>query len=75
MKLVKQFAIAASAFALTANPVLAADAKTAPARAAAPIGQSEQLFDSDGSGWILWALLGIAIAVGLVLALDDPASP
>jgi hypothetical protein len=75
MKLVKHLAIAASAFALTANPVLAADAKTAPARAAAPIEQSEQLFNNDGDGWILWALLGIAVAVGLVLALDDPASP
>ncbi|MFM5895800.1 MAG: hypothetical protein ACKOQM_15415 [Novosphingobium sp.] len=75
MKLVKHLAIAASAFALTANPVLAADAKTAPARAAAPMEQSEQLFSNDGDGWILWALLGIAVAVGLVLALDGPASP
>lgn len=76
MKLFKHLALAATAFALTANPVLAADAKTDPARAAAPVGQTEQLFgeDEDG-GWILWALLGVAVAVGLVLVLDDPASP
>lgn len=75
MKLMKHLAVAAAAFALTANPVLAAGTTAEQARAAAPVAQSEQMFDRDGDGWILWALLGIAVAVGLILALDKPASP
>lgn len=75
MKFVRHFALAASAFALSATPVLAADAKADLARAASPIEQSEQLGDEEGGGWILWALAGIALAAGLVLLLDDPASP
>jgi hypothetical protein len=76
MKLAKHLAFTVAAFALTANPVLAADARMDAARAAAPVAQSEQLFgDEDGGGWLLWALAGIALAVGLVLVLDNPASP
>ena len=76
MKLVRHIALAASAFALSATPVLAADAKADLARAASPVGQTEQVGDDEeGGGWILWALAGIALAAGLILVLDDPASP
>ena len=76
MKLAKHVAFAVAAFALTANPVLAADGRMDAARAAAPVTQSEQLFgDENGGDWLLWALIGIALAVGLVLVLDNPASP
>lgn len=77
MKFLKQLVFATSAFAMTAGPALAADAKAVPARASAPIGQTEQMADDEGGGggWILYALLGIAIAAGLILLLDKPASP
>jgi hypothetical protein len=75
MKFIKNLAFAATAFALTANPVLAAEGQSNPTRAATPVDQSEQLFGEEGSDWLLWALLGIAVAVGLVLVLDEPASP
>lgn len=75
MKLAKHVAIAVAAVALTANPVLAADARMDAARAAAPVAESEQLFGDEDGGWLLWALAGIALAVGLVLVLDGPASP
>lgn len=77
MKMTNKMMAAAAAFALTATPALAAgNAQAAPAREAAPVAQSEQLFgDEDGGGWLLFVLLGAAAVVGLILALDDPASP
>ena len=75
MKLWKPLVVAVSALSLTATPVLAANAKADQARAAVAAGQSEQLFDSEGDDWLIYALLGIALAVGLFFALDDPASP
>jgi len=76
MKFMKHLVVAVSAFAMTASPALAADSSANQARAAAPVAQTEQLDDEDGGGgWILYALLGIALAAGLILALDDPASP
>lgn len=76
MKLMKHLVVAASAFAMTASPAFAADSNVDQARASTPVAQTEQLEDEDGGGgWILYALLGIALAAGLVLALDDPASP
>lgn len=77
MKFLKQLVLATSAFAMTAGPALAADAKAVPARVGSPIAQTEQMSDDEdgGSGWILYALLGIALAAGLVLLLDKPASP
>lgn len=77
MKLLKHLVFATSAFAMTAGPALAADAKAVQSRASAPIGQTEQMADDEdgGSGWILYALIAIAIAVGLILVLDKPASP
>jgi len=76
MKFTKHLIVAASAFAMTASPALAADSSADQARAATPVAQTEQLEDEDGGGgWILYALLGIALAAGLILALDDPASP
>lgn len=76
MTMTKKLIAASAAFALTATPVMAAgNAQPAPAREAAPVGQSEQLFGEDGGGWLLFVLLGAAAVVGLILALDDPASP
>jgi hypothetical protein len=76
MTMTKKMMAAAAAFALTASPALAAgSADAAPVREAAPVGQSEQLFGEDGGGWLLFVLLGAAAVVGLILALDDPASP
>ena len=81
MKFLKHLVIATSAFAMTAGPAVAAGprvatgAKAEQARAATPVGQAEQLFGEDGGGWILYALLGIALAAGLVVALDGPSSP
>jgi hypothetical protein len=76
MKFLKHLVVVTTAFAMTASPALAAGANAGQARASAPIAQSEQLDDEDGGGgWILYALLGIALAAGLILALDDPASP
>lgn len=76
MTLFNKMMVAGAAFALTASPVLAAgNAQVAPVREAAPVGQSEQLFGEDGGGWLLFVLLGAAAVVGLILALDDPASP
>lgn len=76
MTMMKKLIAASAAFALTATPVMAAGkAAPAPVREAAPVGQSEQLFGEDGGGWLLFVLLGAAAVVGLILALDDPASP
>jgi hypothetical protein len=76
MTMTKKLMAAAAAFALTASPVMAAgNAQAAPVRDAAPVGQSEELFGEDGGGWLLFVLLGAAAVVGLILALDDPASP
>lgn len=73
MTMTKKLMGAAAVLALTATPVMA---QTAPAREATPVAQSEQLFgDEDGGGWLLFVLLGAAAVVGLILALDDPASP
>ncbi|HEX4848709.1 MAG TPA: hypothetical protein VFV30_11235 [Novosphingobium sp.] len=72
----KKLMAAAAAFAMTATPVLAAgETQAAPVRDAAPVAQSEQLFDGDGGGWLLFVLLGAAAVVGLIVAMDDPASP
>ncbi len=74
MTMTKKLMAAAAAFALTASPAIAAG--NVPARDAAPVAQSEQLFgDEDGGGWLLFVVLGAAAVVGLILALDDPASP
>lgn len=76
MKFLKHLAVAAAAFTMTAGPAIAADAKADQARAAVPVAQSEQLFgDEGGDSWIIFALLGLALAAGLFVALDDPASP
>ncbi len=76
MTLTKKLMAASAAFALTATPVLATgNAQPAPVREATPVGQSEQLFGEDGAGWLLFVLLGAAAVIGLILALDDPASP
>ena len=76
MTMTKKLMAAAAAFALTATPALAAgNAQTAPVREGTAVGQSEQLFGEDGGGWLLFVLLGAAAVVGLILALDDPASP
>lgn len=76
MTLTKKLTAVSAAFALTATPVMAAgNPQSTPAREAAPVGQSEQLFGEDGGGWLLFVLLGAAAVVGLILALDDPASP
>lgn len=76
MTLTKNIIAATAAFALTATPVMAAgNSRQAPVREATPVGQSEQLFGEDGGGWLLFVLLGAAAVVGLILALDDPASP
>lgn len=72
----KKLMAAAAAFALTASPVMAANApQAAPARVGTPVGQSEQIFGEDGGGWLLFVVLGAAAVVGLILALKDPASP
>lgn len=76
MTLMKNLMAASAAFALSATPVMAAgNSQSAPMREAAPVGQSEQLFGEDGGGWLLFVLLGAAAVIGLILALDDPASP
>ena len=76
MTTTKKLMAAAAAFAMSATPVMAArNAQPAPVREATAVGQSEQLFGEDGGGWLLFILLGAAAVVGLILALDDPASP
>lgn len=76
MTMTKKLMTAAAAFALTASPALAAGkAEASSVREAAPVAQSEELFGSEGGGWLLFVLLGAAAVVGLILALDDPASP
>lgn len=76
MTMTKKLMAAAAAFALTATPALAAGAASAAPRVETAVGQTEQLFgDEDGGGWILFVLLGAAAVVGLILVLDDPASP
>lgn len=75
MTMTKKLMAAAAAFALSATPVMASsNAQAAPVREAAPVGQSEQFLGDDG-GWLLFVLLGAAAVVGLILVLDDPASP
>lgn len=77
MKFLKHAVAVATAFAMTSGPALAADADQA--RASTPVAQSEQLSgsndDGGSSGWILYALLAAALAAGLFLVLDEPASP
>lgn len=75
MTMTKKLMAAAAAFALSATPVMAsADAQAAPVREAAPVGQAEQ-FSGDDGGWLIFVLLGVAGVVGLILVMDDPASP
>lgn len=76
MKFLKHLVVVTSAFAMSASPALAAVSKADQARNAAAVAQSEQLFgDEGGDSWIIYALLGIALAVGLFIVLDEPASP
>lgn len=78
MTMTKKLMAAAAAFALTATPVMASTAASAAPRVETAVGQTEQLFGGEeggGAGWILFVLLGAAAVVGLILVLDDPASP